>query len=261
MSELTNVDFWDEHYKSMPIEAFNPTEWRNYVCIQLVRRLMNLGLEGRRVLEIGGGGAQILAWLAKQYPTSYFVALDYSEVGCQIARRRAKLDQLQNLEVVCADMFNPPKDLLSAFDLVFSLGVVEHFTDLVSALKAKTALLTQKGLMFTVIPNLVSPIYRYLCRRWSMRVWNLHVAHSLCSLVEAHRKAGLEVVDSGYIGSLEFGMLSMAAKDVEGNRREWLLYLWLTRFSKALHWFEFHFFELPETSLFSPFMFVTARRL
>lgn len=161
MSELTSVDFWDEHYRSAHFEAFNPTDWRNYVRIQLVRRLMNLGLEGRRVLEIGGGGAQILAWLAKQYPTSHFVALDYSEVGCQIARRRAELDQLQNLEVVCADMFNPPKDLFGAFDLVFSLGVVEHFTDLVSALRAKGAFLIHGGLMFTVIPNLVSSIYRY----------------------------------------------------------------------------------------------------
>jgi len=128
-----------------------------------------------------------------------------------------------------------------------------------SALLAKRSFLAPGGLMFTAIPNLVSPLYRYFTRRWSMRVWNLHVVLSIDLLADAHRTAGLEVIESGYIGSLEFGLLSMAARDVKGAPREWRLYVWLTRLSKASHWFEFHFFDVPATRLFSPFTYVTAR--
>jgi len=126
MEQLTSPDFWDDYYRHM---SDQPLDWRNYVEIQLVRRLSTIVQEGQSVLEIGGGGARISRALARAHPTSRFVILDYSEVGCQAARKRVEREQLQNLGVVYGDMFKPSADFVGLFDIVFSIGLVEHFTD------------------------------------------------------------------------------------------------------------------------------------
>uniref|UniRef100_UPI002610B8D0 class I SAM-dependent methyltransferase n=1 Tax=uncultured Thermanaerothrix sp. TaxID=1195149 RepID=UPI002610B8D0 len=76
MSRLTTPEFWDNLYEGWLPDPFDPTNWREYVSIQLVQLLTSLGLAGKRVLEVGGGDARLLAWLAKQHPTSKFVVLD-----------------------------------------------------------------------------------------------------------------------------------------------------------------------------------------
>ena len=260
MGELTSPAFWDAHYEGRLPQPFDPTDWRDYVTIQLARLLASLGLADKRVLEIGGGDARLLAWLAKTHPSGRFAVLDRSSKGCSLARSRARNEKVP-LDVYEGDMFAPPAELVGAFDVVISLGLIEHFQDTSEAIAAKRVFLKPGRVMFSLIPNLASPIYRYLTRRWSVRVLNMHVVLSLAKLVQAHMKAGLEVIDYGYLGSVEFGMLSMAARDLPREARlDRALYLWLTRLSKAVHWFEYHVRDLPTTRTLSPFLWVVAKR-
>jgi len=253
---LTTGDFWDSCYEGRAWAPFDDRNWRNLVSIQLVRLLKTLEIDGLKVCEVGGGDGEVLAYLAKWYPSTDFSVIDFSPVGCDLAQRRARNEGVQ-LNVYQADIFTPPSELIEKFDLVLSLGVVEHFTDLASVLAAKTRLLKSGGKVFSLIPNFSSPIYAYLCKRWSKTVYEDHVPHDMQSFLAGHNRAGLTPLRHGYLGAIEFGMLSMAMAAPEP--KSWVdrqTYLFLTRLSKAIHFFEYNTIDFPPTKLLSPFMYV-----
>ena len=207
-----------------------------------------------------GGDAQLTAYFAKKYPNANFSIIDFSPLGCELARSRARLENV-NISIQQADMFSPPKALIGYFDLVISLGVVEHFTDLASVMMAKKALIGDSGKLFTLIPNMASPIYANLCKRWSKTVYDDHVPHTMQSFLDGHKDAGLKIVDYGYLGSVEFSMLSMAMSGPEPKSRfDKSLYLWLTRIGKAIHFIEYRLIDFPTSQLFSPFMYAVSAK-
>ncbi len=256
---LTDASFWDGCYEGRELAPFSDSDWRNYVSVQVARVLNeNIAVDVKSVCELGGGDAAILSFLAKKNINVSFSVLDISPRGCAIARARAEREQI-SVSVHCADVFDPPAQLLGSFDFVYSLGVVEHFENLSEIMRAKKSLIRAGGRMFTMIPNFESPIYASLCRRWSESVWKAHVPHTMKTFLAGHLGAGLRPVRQGYVGSVEFGMLSMAMSGPESKLDfDRKLYLWLTRISKAAHFFEYHFFDLPKSKLFSPFIFIVS---
>lgn len=258
---LTDKNYWDKCYNRTHEEFLNPDDWRCLGIIQLIRKIEAMSLNNQSVLEIGGGDARILVWLAHKYPSGKFAILDYSHKGCELAKYRAE-QQGVPLSVHEADMFSPNPLLKNYFDIVYSQGLVEHFHDLPEVIKTKSAYLKPGGKMLTLIPNLVSPIYSTLVRWWSRRIWKCHVAYSKKQLVDAHLKAGLKVTGNGYLGSIEFGMVSSAIQDLPtGKHLEHSIYKWLCRLSSLIHWFEAKTFDYPTTLIFSPFIWVKAEKL
>jgi SAM-dependent methyltransferase len=240
------------------LAPFDDRNWRKHVSIQLLRLLEALQLEGKSVCEVGGGDGELLAYLAKRHPSAKFSILDFSPEGCELARSRAKREGVA-MNVYQEDLFSPPPELLGHFDLVLSLGVVEHFSDLASVMTAIGRLLSNGGKVFSEIPNFSSPIYAYLCKRWSMSVYEDHVPHDMRSFLAGHERAGLIPLAHNYLGAIEFGMLSMAMAGPE--KKTWLdqqAYLYLSRLSKAIHFLEHKTRDFPVTKLFSPFMYVVS---
>ena len=82
---------------------------------------------GLRALEVGGTPGQYLAYMHRRF--GYTVTcLDYSPEGCLKARENFHLLGIDG-EVVVGDLFD--RDLvLEPYDVVYSLGLVEHFSDL-----------------------------------------------------------------------------------------------------------------------------------
>lgn len=257
---LTNPDFWDAAYKNRQLLPFDDVDWRNYVAIQVVNKIKSLRLDKKNVCEAGGGDAALACYFAKKYTDSSFSIVDYSPLGCAMARERADKEKVA-IEIIQADLFAPSLLLRGRFDIVYSLGLVEHFLDLSSVLSAKATLLKNDGLMFSLIPNFGSPIYTALCKRWSISVYEDHVPHTIDSFVSGHESAGLEVIEEGYLGSVEFGILSLAMEGPEKKSR-WdpSFYLWLTRLSKLIHLFEDRTLSFPTSRWLSPFLYVISKK-
>lgn len=258
-NKLTSPEFWDSCYQGRSLIPFDDRDWRHYVSIQVAELIENLGLSGKYICEVGGGDAGISSYFSRKYKESKFSIIDFSPAGCALAKKRASIEGA-TLSVVQSDVFSPPKELFNKFDAVFSLGVVEHFRDLASIMRAKKALVKPEGLIFSLIPNFSGSIYSGLCKRWSKSVFEDHVCHDMKSFIEGHIEADLEVVSFGYIGSLEFGMLSMAINGPE--EKKWIdmkLYLWLCRISKVIHFLENKFGDAPSSKLFSPFIYVISK--
>ena len=256
--ELTSPDYWDGLYVGdsdaapLHVEGF-----RNFPLRKLVEKLESLPLTDSRVLEVGAGNSAVLTHLARKYrnPTQ-FSGLDYSHSGCEMLVRRAALEGVK-IEILHQDLFQPDKSLLDRFDIIYSIGVVEHFQDLSCALKAKKQLLAPGGQILTVIPNMAGILGR-LTRRYNHRIYDLHVPHDLESFLQGHASAGLEVRSSGYLCSTNFGILSSCFRGRDD--RGWNTYLWLARLSNALWFIEDKLFELPHSRTFSPYLYAISRK-
>ena len=256
-TRLTAREYWESGYTgqsgSRPLDI---DSFRHFGERKLIEKLESLGLKGRDVLEVGAGNSAVLSYLARTHVgEARFSGLDYSESGCRMLARRAELEGAR-IEVLQQDLFEPAPRLLGRFDLVYSLGVVEHFSSLPTVLLAMKKLLSADGRMLTVIPNLAG-IIGALTRRYNRGVYDLHVPHDLPSLVRGHGDAGLAVESSGYLCSTNFGVLSSCFRG--SGDRGWRTYRWLARLTIVLWFIESRLGELPHSASFSPYLFTLSR--
>ncbi len=256
MDKLTTAEYWDETYAQASHAALDLSSFRTWGQRQVLEVIESVGLERKRVLELGAGNSAVLCYLARTHSGAEFHGIDYAPGGCRMLSARAKREAV-NVGVHHVDMFAPPPGHLGTYDIVYSLGLLEHFSELQSAVRAKAAFLRPGGVLITVIPNMAGLLGR-LTRRLNPRIYALHVPHDTGSLLLGHRTACLAVERSGYLGFTNFGVLSSC---FYGPRdRGWILYKWLSRFTTATWWLESKGVPLPATRELSPYLYVIARK-
>ncbi|RMG22264.1 MAG: class I SAM-dependent methyltransferase [Armatimonadetes bacterium] len=213
---------------------------------------------GKRLIEIGCASSVRLPYFAREFGIQV-TGLDYSEDGCARARALLRAERV-NGRIVCADMFDPPADLLGAFDIVFSHGLVEHFTDTASTIATLSRFAKPGATLITVVPNLCG-IPGFLQRLIDRGVYNLHVPLSCKDLLSAHVEAGLKVIDCRYFLSSHFGVLNTRRPRSERFRTDIKkqALLNLRRCSKLCWLIERYARPLPSSFLFSPYIICNAR--
>lgn len=257
MNELTSPEYWDSKYAGgEPPQDINPADFRQRPYRALIEKVESLGLHNRKVLEIGAGGSAVLTCLAARNSGAEFHGLDYSEAGCRRLEELA-LRRGAGVKAHHADLFSPPESLKGRFDIVYSLGVAEHFESLPSVAKAQAFFLAPGGLMLTVVPNL-SGVIGALVRRYGPDIMALHKVYDAPALLAGHAEAGLEPLSSGYLCATNFGAISSCFKSDKDPG--WRAYLWLSRLSKAVWLFEDTLFPLPATRRYSAYVYAVSRR-
>ena len=254
---LTNVRYWERTYERRQHTrsqlAVDGT--RNYMNRLILHRLDGVGLERKRILEIGAGDSAWLPFLAKKYPSSEIAGIDYSESGCTLLTERAR-EAGARIEVVHEDMFVEHCRLHGAFDVVFSIGVVEHFDDLGEVLRAAKRFLKRDGVMFTLIPNMAG-VLGTLARKWNRAVYETHNPYDLSSFVLGHRDAQLTIDSANYLGSTNFSVLSACFPEERGI--SWQMARVLMAMSRATWWMEERVGEFPLSKTFSPYIYSISR--
>jgi SAM-dependent methyltransferase len=257
MSEITEVSYWDDGYRQKDSIIPSAAECNENYCEELlINRIRDIGLTGKRVLEIGGGGSALLARLALDHPKAQFMCLDYSERGCALVKKFAADRGLSNLDTVLCDFRNPPADI-GKFDFVYSIGVVEHFTDLAEIIDVFASYLAPNGKILTMIPNMVGSL-GFISKLINRAVYDIHVPYDREDLANCHSGSKLKLVSCDYFGSSNFGVLSSCVKS--SDRLKWQMYLWLSRVSKVGFMIERRFWRLPTTKLLSPYILAVAER-
>lgn len=257
MLKLTDGTYWEDTYArrksrlSLHVEGF-----RNYVDRLILKKLLEAGLENKRILEIGAGDSVWLPYLARRFPSSQFVGVDYSLTGCALLSERVRLADAK-VEVIQADMFAENVLLHGTFDIAISFGLVEHFDDLGYVLAAKKRFLKNSGVMFTIIPNLAG-VLGTMVRRWNREIYDKHNPHDWNSFLLGHQQAGLDVTAGGYLGSNNFGVISSCFPDRRGMR--WQFSRALVAASLATWWFEDKVGDFPSSKVFSPYIYAISRR-
>src|SRR3990167_4916546 len=110
-----------------------------------------LAWKGKRVLDVGCGTGLFAYEAAKR--GAYVVGVDYSPEGIAVAQ---KTHRYKNLEYRCEDIFKSGA-LREKYDVVVSLGTLEHMDNPFLALKRFKGMLKPVGSVVLTCPNWVNP--------------------------------------------------------------------------------------------------------
>ena len=200
---LTSADYWDEQWSgvSLPWLASRATKWGAEAAILDAFDALVPLLPGNRVLEIGGAPGRYLAYLAKTHGVDPHI-VDSSPVGCAMTRRNFDLLRL-SATIHEDDLFRAPADP-GSYDLVYSLGVVEHFVDFPSVIARHAELARPGGYILIEVPWFVHVFKRFI-GSWSPATL---AAHNLSALDMDNwdavvRDLGLTSIARVYAGGFE----------------------------------------------------------
>lgn len=144
-------------YEALPYPARNPDDEKrrllrtwlddlpmiNHYCFAGRQTFAN----GFRALVAGGGTGDATIFLAEQlkHTDARIVHLDFSAASMAIAKQRATLRGLNNIDWVQASLLSLPRLDLAPFDYINCVGVLHHLDDPDAGLKALRAVLKPTG--------------------------------------------------------------------------------------------------------------------
>jgi len=207
---LTSENYWSETWHARQNRPIDPTHHYDrdlITCFDLARS--TLGDGAARVLEIGCGDSVWLPFLAQRYGWSVS-GIDFSPVGCALARKHLAEAGVAG-EILERELFSPNQDLFDQFQVVYSGGFVEHFSDPVAVIRLMSEFLSPGGLIFTTVPNLrglASNVHRLV----GPENYALHKVILLEELCRFHELCGIRRVKAGYAG---FGGMSVTDWETE----------------------------------------------
>jgi SAM-dependent methyltransferase len=217
-SALTDEAFWDAYWRQLrlPVEV---TDTRSSPYQREILRVFKRFVpEGRdlRAIEIGGAPGGYLAYIARTF-SHETSAIDSSAVGCRKLEENFQLLHIP-VSVYCRDVLEGDLSDLPRFDLVYSLGVIEHFTDPLPMIRKHVALAKPGGLVILGLPNFLGvsrPILR-LTRPELSSAHNLRTM-DLRTWAGFEREMGLEVLFRGYVGGWEPRIYAIRQQHMRGQ--------------------------------------------
>ena len=117
---------WEEYYR----HPFPASRWSRGIMSTTLREFVQAHAPRReplRVLELGGGNSCFLDGLMGHFKMAPYTILDNSPEGMRLARERFAATYGNRVEYITDDVFAASVD--RKFDLVFSVGLIEHFDD------------------------------------------------------------------------------------------------------------------------------------
>jgi 2-polyprenyl-3-methyl-5-hydroxy-6-metoxy-1,4-benzoquinol methylase len=172
-------------------------------------------IESLRLLDAGCGTGDSAIYMASQASGATVVALDQSAPSLEIARRRAAVRGLSNIEFVTAPLLDLPRLGLGPFDYIVCSGVLHHLEDPAAGVRALTDALAPDGGLGILLYGQVGrmPIYQLqeLMRR-------LSDGEPLADRVALAEQA-LQAVAPGHffkLANLERGLLDLSAYGAAG---------------------------------------------
>lgn len=171
MNNLTDQNFWEEYWKNYKYERVpDKSDFEPYFTPD-----MHDGT-GKTSIEIGGfPGTMSLYFKRKGYTPTLLDFCLYPEV----VERLEKANGFEPgcVECIKSDFFK--YDSPKQYDLVFSIGFIEHFQDTADVVARHAALVKSGGTLFIVLPN-----FRGL-NGWVQRTFDRknYDAHNISSMI------------------------------------------------------------------------------
>jgi 2-polyprenyl-3-methyl-5-hydroxy-6-metoxy-1,4-benzoquinol methylase len=166
---------------------------------------------GSEVLEIGCGRSMWLPYLART-ERCRVSGIDIEPYALRLAEANFAGAGVRG-ELYCRDGFDPAQnqDLEGRFDLVYSLGVIEHLEDPADKVRALAHFLKPGGRVLSMVPNLQG-LNWIMQRLGSLRVLRAHVIYTPATLQRVHEQAGYETVVAAYCGFFDGHMTNAAGE-------------------------------------------------
>jgi SAM-dependent methyltransferase len=218
---FTDREYWDGYWEHTDL----PREVRRQPHTLQVNAMLDVfdshlaPDSGMRALEVGGAPGQYLAYLHRRFGYRPAI-LDFSAEGCALARRNYELLGVP-VEVHERDLLDPALDI-GRFHVVYSLGLIEHFSDLTGVVAAHARLVEPGGTLIVGAPNIVGVNRWFMSRLGPDR---LAVHNPDCLRIERwdafEAALGLERRFRGYIGGFEPGVFAVLERTTPTSRALW----------------------------------------
>lgn len=205
--DLAGKNYWNSVYSNNNCDFISSWTPRSYLELVIARNLEEVivKFKPQSILEIGCGNSFWLVYLNKKYGVRV-AGLDYSEEGCDLVRKRLIAANVEGV-IFCDDFFNENLNVVGKYDLVLSLGVIEHFSNTLFALKNISKYVHEGGVLFTEIPNFHFSIYYFLCKIWQPNQLNKHNLFNLKMLMKYYKQLNYVNVDGRYIGCFSLDLI------------------------------------------------------
>jgi 2-polyprenyl-3-methyl-5-hydroxy-6-metoxy-1,4-benzoquinol methylase len=201
--KLTSKDYWDEILKKAELPRVNTSAtYTHGVTMRFIEPFIR-GMGFRTLLEIGCGSSGWLPYFAREYGLRVS-GLDYSEIGCQLARKNLAMLEIPYDEVICSDVLQ--WNSTEKYDIIFTYGVIEHFQSAGEILTICHNHLNDGGMIITLVPNIHGPM-KLLNSYFAPGILAMHVRYTCESLRDVHFKAGFVDVATKYVGHFSLGMV------------------------------------------------------
>ncbi|HEY8694208.1 MAG TPA: class I SAM-dependent methyltransferase [Chloroflexota bacterium] len=198
---LTDESFWDDFWQTIAIPARpDPALAFDRSFSRVLQRHLQPDPE-LSLVEIGCAPGRWLVHCHERF--GYHVSgFEYSAAG--LAKTQENLDATGVPATVYAGDFMAADLPLERFDVVLSLGFIEHFDDPLDVLRRHALILKKGGLLFLEVPNLRGLNLKLL--QWThsplLAVHNLAIMDP--AVIEAMTKnLGLETIEIKYAGGYE----------------------------------------------------------
>jgi SAM-dependent methyltransferase len=226
---LTSPAFWNEVHDRKDQTCFYPRPRFYFLDCELDRifRRHLKPLAGQTMIEVGCGSSTWLPYFAKQYKMR-IIGIDYSAQGIENAHRILFRNGLKG-ELIQGDFLSPGTSVQSRSSAIFSLGLIEHFSDTRAVLAALAQYLLPGGTIISWLPHTNGRIVRWSCRL-NPGQENTYKFLSLDDVAEAHRQCGLRVTEAVYAQFADLTLINLSRLG-----RQWQK--WLSRL--------FRLFSLP----------------
>ncbi len=147
--ELTEVKFWDDYWKGCSLPSAIDEGFSFDRCLAKELRRHLTGLSGK-ALEVGCAPGRWMAFLHELglVPSG----IEYSRAGVDITVRNLNMQHVKYGEILCGDFLSIRPDRL--FDVVISLGVIEHFDDPDAVMAKHLEWLKPGGTLVIGVPNI-----------------------------------------------------------------------------------------------------------
>ncbi|MER3410148.1 MAG: hypothetical protein C4306_08630 [Thermoleophilia bacterium] len=152
--------------------------------LELVAQLIERPPRAQRALEIGYGPGRTLYELACQFPQVQFLGIEVDRRMLEYARRRYRRP---NLAYTLRGESGLPRE---SFDVVISIDVLHHVTDLGALAQEVASSLAPGGVWLVVEPNMLHP-YVWLKQTWMRRAGEEEDHFRPWRAERAFRSAGL----------------------------------------------------------------------
>jgi 2-polyprenyl-3-methyl-5-hydroxy-6-metoxy-1,4-benzoquinol methylase len=253
IAALTDEHYWTEVWSEAAREdqpaGASPADYLEQELDRFFRRALTGG--AKNLLEVGCGSSRWMPYFAHTFGLRVS-GIDYSQVGCDQAEALLREAGVRG-DVLCRDALAGNSDLVQRFDVVISLGLVEHFADTAEIVRSLARYVRPGGLLISTSPNLAG-VLGAAQRILNRPVYEGHVPFQLEDLAQAHCDAGLTVEAAAYIGGLDFHMVNLHGVEARSQR---LAHTVLMRLSR-IGWHAP--FTLPRNRWFSSAMAVSARK-
>ena len=246
-------DFWERAWEGSPLAKYHRIEKHlaiNKKLDSLFQRFLGKG--HKRVLEIGCARAKQLIYFAQEFGYEVW-GIDYSEKGAELAKENLRLAGVEGT-ILCQDIFQTSFEDES-FDIVYSMGLIEHFENPAEIVDIHIKLLKKGGTLIITLPNYKDSL-SFTLNKITGKEKELLATHNLSLmdkkvLSELLRGKGVEILMLDYFGPID---LTEAFSSIKVKPVLYLAHLVNQIVGYAT-------FFMPSSRYFSPYLVLIARKV